>query len=295
MAAIDAVFINLDRAVERRAAIEGQLAKAALPYPVARLDAVDGLQCADCPQGLRPAQYGCWLSHLLAIERSIGSGAHLHVMEDDVLLGPSLERLPGILDAVDEGSGGVWDILFLDATLVEIADMQLMFEWAQLAREKQTVHVHLVPESFSLFGTHSYVVNDRRKREVLAFLQSHLHVGHALDGVLSYAIQTGALRAHLTAPYLTSGLDLGSATSSIAAELDERYQAWLIFRRLCFGELSSEALDALEARLGGIARHIGRAESLLGALMAYRMSRWPRVRFRAEVDRSRVRRPGRAP
>lgn len=294
MAAIDGVFINLDRSVERRAAVEEQLVRAALPYPVARLVAVDGSQRADCPADLRPAQYGCWLSHLQAMERSLGSGAHLHVMEDDALLGSSLADLPGIIDATDAGCGGQWDILFLDATLVELDDMQLMYEWTQLAREQRTVHVHRVPESFSLFGAHSYVVNGRRKREVLSFLQAHLHVGHSIDGILSYGIQTGELRAQLTAPFLTSGLELGLTASSIAPELDERYLAWFIFRRLCFGDLDEAALAALEARLDGILRNTGRAESLLGALMAYRVSRWPRVRFRSVVDRSRIRPPGAA-
>jgi hypothetical protein len=247
------------------------------------LAAIDGSQRAGCPPRLRPAQYGCWLSHLQAIEQSVGSESHLHVLEDDALLGPSLRDLPAFAEIVEAGSNGDWDILYLDATLVEVPDMQVMFEWTQLAREKNTVHIHQVPAEFSVFGTHSYVVNGRRKRFVLEFLQNHLDAGNSIDGILAYGIQHGDLQAHITAPFVTSSHDLGLA-SSVASGTDDAYLAWFLFRRLCFGHLSDGILASLEPGLETLARGTGRAESLLGALMAYRMARWPGVRFRPVVE-----------
>jgi Glycosyltransferase family 25 (LPS biosynthesis protein) len=283
-AGLEGTFINLDRAVERRAAIQRQLDELALPYEIKRLAAIDGSQRAGCPPKLRPAQYGCWLSHLKAIEDSLGSEAHLHVMEDDALLGPRLRELPAFADIVEAGSNGDWDILYLDATLVELPDMQVMFEWTQLAREKNTVHLRPVPAEFSVFGAHSYVINGRRKRYVLEFLQNYLDAGNAIDGILAYGIQHGDLQAHITAPFVTSSLDLGLTGSSIARGSDDAFLAWFLFRRLCFGDLSDKILAALEPELETLARGTGRAESLLGALMAYRMARWPGVRFRPVVE-----------
>jgi hypothetical protein len=130
---IDGLYINLERSPERRAAMEQQLREARLPYPVRRFPALDGATLRDCPPGLRAPQWGCFQSHLAALEASLSSEAPLHVMEDDALLGPELAGLPGILETLEAGSGGDWDLLFLDATLIELPDMQLMYEWTELA------------------------------------------------------------------------------------------------------------------------------------------------------------------
>src|SRR4051812_30803033 len=104
----------MDRSVERRQALELQLDQLELPYPVHRFTAIDGLQRTDCPSSMSAGQYGCWLSHLAALRQFGADGQHVHVMEDDALLSTALPILHDILNAVDAGSGGEWDLLFLD-------------------------------------------------------------------------------------------------------------------------------------------------------------------------------------
>jgi hypothetical protein len=280
---IDGLYINLERSPERRAAMEQQLREARLPYPVRRFPALEGATLRDCPPGLRAPQWGCFQSHLAALEASLSSEAPLHVMEDDALLGPELAGLPGILETLEAGSGGDWDLLFLDATLIELPDMQLMYEWTELAREKGTVHVRGVPRGFCLYGLHSYVVNGRRKGRVHAFLRQYSRAGRAIDGVTAHGIQSGALKASVTAPFLTSGSDLG-LTNRTLGERDDSFLAWFLFRRLCFGRLDGPALAALERDLERLLPAIDRAERLLGALMAYRVARWPRQRFPPGIE-----------
>jgi hypothetical protein len=94
---ISGVYINLDRAVERRSVIEQQLAALDLPYPMRRLPATDGLERKERPAKLTPSRYGCWLSHLSAIESSIEDDDHLYVLEDDAL---STFTLYGLLSYV---------------------------------------------------------------------------------------------------------------------------------------------------------------------------------------------------
>lgn len=280
---IEGVYINLDRSTERRSSMESQLSEIDSGYPVHRLPAVDGGKRSDCPAGLRPAQYGCWLSHLQALQQFAAAGEHLHVMEDDALLSSALPALPGVIEALEAGSGGNWDLLYLDATLVELPDMYQMFEWVQASREKATVQVHRVPPEFTVYGTHSYVVNSRRKRLVHDFLERHLATQKPIDNVMAYGIQGGHLQAYLTTPFLTSGSDQ-SLVRTVGDRGDDRFVAWLLFRRLCFWDLADEELSLLEAKLPALMRATGRHAAVLGSLLAYRTARWPNRHFPPGIE-----------
>jgi Glycosyltransferase family 25 (LPS biosynthesis protein) len=280
---VEGVYINLDRAAERRAAMEKQLSEIGLPYPVARFAGIDGSRQAGCPEGLLPGQYGCWLSHLRTIERSLPSDRHLHVIEDDALLGRKLADLPETLAALDLRSS--WDILYLDATLVELPDMYRMFDWVQQARPKGLVHLHAVPSEFTVYGTHSYVVNCSRKKQVHDFLRSYLDAGVPIDDVLASGIRKGELEAYLTAPFLTSGDDRG-LVSTVGYAGDASFLAWLLFRRLCFSDLGEEAAAGLAARVADLAPELPSAEASFGALCAHRVAKWPNTRFTPRAERS---------
>lgn len=271
MRSVEGVYINLDRDSGRRAAIEAQLARLALPYAVQRLAGVDGAKAAGRPQALRPGQFGCWLSHLAALERSLGSGAHLHVVEDDALISPKLAALPELLGALASAD---WDLLYLDATLVEIADMYRMFDWVRESREKGVVQVCKVPAHFTVYGTHSYVVNGERKARVREYLAARLDSGYPIDNVLAQGIRQGELKAFLSAPFLITGSDAG-LESSVGYEGDHGFLAWLLFRRLCFFDLDERALEELSTRAAQLVRGLPPAEALFGALCGYRVAAWP--------------------
>jgi GR25 family glycosyltransferase involved in LPS biosynthesis len=273
-------YINLDRSVERRRAFEAQIAACGLPYPVERFPAIDGQARGGCPAGLAAAEYGVWLSHIEILRRSVDGAHHLHVMEDDVQLSDRLPLLSHFIANLDATTQGAWDLLYLDATLVEIADMYQMFEWTQLARGKDTVYVCAMPSAFTVYGAMSYVVNARAKRRVLDFLERQLPAGQAFDSVLAYGIQSAELRAFVTAPFVTSSSELQLA-GTVQEYDDEKLLAFHLFRKLCFGGLSDRALDEVELALSPIRARTGRAAALLGALMAYRMDRWPGQRFYA--------------
>jgi hypothetical protein len=279
---VEGVFINLDRAAKRRAAMEKQLAELRLPYPVGRFAGIDGSLQAGCPEGLRPGQYGCWLSHLEALERSLRSERHVHIVEDDALLSRKLAVLPDLLEALDLGSS--WDILYLDATLVELEDMYRMFDWVQQARAKGTPHLHGIPGEFTVYGTHSYVVNSGRKAHVHDYLRSHLQAGVPIDNVFARGIQKGELKAFLTAPFLTSGDD-ESLVSTVGYEGEGGFLAWLLFRRLCFFDLGEAAAAGLAARVADLTRTLARPEANFGALCAHRVARWPNTRFTPHLGR----------
>jgi GR25 family glycosyltransferase involved in LPS biosynthesis len=282
--AIEGVFINLDRAAERRAAMERQLSEARPPYPIERFAAIDGSLQPGCPRNLRPGQYGCWLSHLAALERSIANGRHLHVMEDDALLSRKLAVVPEALGALASDPGASWDILYLDATLVELADMYQMFDWVQEARPQGMVNLHRIPAEFSVYGALSYIVNSSRKKYVHDYLRSYLHAGAPLDNVFAAGIRDGRLKAYLTAPFLTSGSD-ASMVSTLGYEDGHGFLAWFLFRRLCFFDLSEEAADGLNARIAELTQDLTREQAIFGALCGHRVAKWPNSRFAPRVER----------
>jgi hypothetical protein len=270
---IEGVFLNMERSVERRRALEAQLDAIDLPYPVHRFPAIDGRQRPECPAGLSPGQYGCWLSHLQALRQIGPGGEHVHVMEDDALLSSALPAMHDLLGAVEAGSSGDWDILYLDATLVEVADMIRVFEWTQAARVKGTVHIHRLPRESTVYGAHAYVINGRSKARVIEFLASQLALPIPYDNGLANGIQQGSLRAYITTPFVSSGSEEG-LIRTIGDGNDEKFLAWLLFRRLCFWDLPDEEVDALAGRLRGL-QGVGSHEAILGQLIAFRTTRWP--------------------
>jgi hypothetical protein len=275
---ISGVYINLDRAVERRAAMEQQLAALDLPYPVRRLPAIDGSERKERPATLSSSQYGCWLSHLRAIESSVEDDDHLYVLEDDALLSEALADLPSIVEAVDSSSKGEWDLLYLDATVVEVEDMCSMFEWTENARRDQQLGFVRVPSKFTLYGLLSYVVNSRRKRSVSRFLREHLERGKPIDSITAHGIHQGALKAYVTVPLLTCGSEL-ARSSQIEAGDDGRNLAWLLFRRLCFIQRDPESLRRLSAAVGRLTGGFAEPEKLLGLLVSNRVVSFPNARF----------------
>jgi hypothetical protein len=280
---IEGVFINLERSPERRAQMERQIADIELPYPVRRLAAVDGQQQGARPSQLSAGQYGCWLSHLKALEQSVGHDHHLHIMEDDALISTALPILPDVVHALDSGSAGEWDILYLDATLLEALDMCHVFGWAKTARDDGTVRVRAVPKEFTVYGTHSYVINSTRKAFVLDFLKRHMTQGRPIDNVTAYGIQSGQLRAFMTTPFITSASELGLART-VGESADDRFLAWQVYRRLCFYDLDESQLAALAAKSARLMAAVTQQDRLLGELCAYRMARWPLERFPPGVE-----------
>jgi hypothetical protein len=275
---ISGVYINLDRATERRKALELQIESLELPFELRRLAAVDGATRKERPPKLTAAQYGVWLSHLAAIESSLASPDHLYVLEDDALLSEALVQLPDLVDAVERASGGDWDLLYLDATVVEVEDMCSLFEWTERARRDGQIGFVRVPGKFTLYGLLSYVVNAERKKSVLRFLQESAGRGKPIDSITAHGVNTGALKAYVTVPLLTSGSDLARA-SQVDVRDDGRNLAWMLFRRLCFVGRDDPALPDLAAEVHKLTQELEQPQKLLGLLVANRIVAFPNTRF----------------
>jgi len=274
---IEGVYINLDRSTERRGEMERQFGRFAPGYPVRRLKAVDGNELKAFPPQLRPAQYAVWLSHLEALAASPGADCHVHIMEDDVEFSSAVGILPDLIASLDAGSGGNWDILYLDATLIEPGDMCRVYGWTRSAREDGRVRICPLTPEFTVYGLHSYIVNGARKAKLRDYLNRHLASGKPLDNATAHGIQSGQLQCFVTTPYVTTASETSLARTW--GEMEDRFVAWHVFRRLCFYDLDPAQLADLQQKNARLAGALSDEDRVLGELCAYRMARWPTGQF----------------
>ena len=107
-------YINLDRSVERRAAFEARLGDLGVLDRYPRFAAIDGAAAQPgCP--LKPGEAGCFLSHYELLRQHVGDGRHVHVLEDDAVLGP--QSVPLIDEIVAGYAMDQYDILYTDVSI----------------------------------------------------------------------------------------------------------------------------------------------------------------------------------
>ena len=196
-----AFLINLDTATDRRAFMEKALASTS--FLVTRISAVDGRTLPQPLEGYdealyhrrhgrttKPGEIGCYLSHVKAWRAFLESGDdHGLIVEDDLVLGPDLERV--VLRALEHAEH--WNLLRLSglgtgnpASVIPLDDQYSLC--VNLARLK---------------GTGAYVV-DRRGAEALVagMLPMWLPFDHALDREWAHG-----LKALSVAPWPCSQTD----------------------------------------------------------------------------------------
>ena len=211
-------YINLDRSADRRRAIESQLQDLGLHGRYARFPAVDGRALGSNAYQRKPGEIGCYLSHLGALEAGRHHDTHLHVVEDDVLLGRSLERC---LEAIiDQGLLADYDLVYTN-TLVPfkpalVREYLRVHERAPRDAAGRPIGCELFDLRGKMYATHSsYLVNKHSVEKIVAHLRLHAAAGMPMpvDIHLKNLVNEGALRAACTVPFLT-GIRLDDTLST---------------------------------------------------------------------------------
>jgi len=117
------LYINLDRSIERRRAMEDQLRRFNLADRYERCSAIDAREFASHGQ-IQPGEATCFHSHYQALMRGANRGSAIHILEDDVLLSQYLGEAARTI--VTSNLFGRFDIIFTD-TFVHTDVMQLAF------------------------------------------------------------------------------------------------------------------------------------------------------------------------
>jgi GR25 family glycosyltransferase involved in LPS biosynthesis len=210
-------YINLDCSIDRRTAMEAQLARLGLTDQYRRFSAADGRLCRSAVASLTSGELGCFISHYELLCRNLDSAAHLHVLEDDVVLASCtprlLEQITGS-PTIDE-----YDLLFTDMAL------PVDFKFYREARLRFDRQVHRATDGtvtgieFSFFPyiscASSYLVNRRSIRVICDILGHELERGpnDPIDILIRNKVAEGRLRAKSLFPFITSVVPDGFAST----------------------------------------------------------------------------------
>jgi GR25 family glycosyltransferase involved in LPS biosynthesis len=250
---VSGYWINLDRAIERRQAMEKQLQVVGLGH-YQRFPGVDGsLQYAGLP---RPGVMGCWFSHLGALRQGATTGNVVHVLEDDTWLGDRSQEV--FFPLINSGVLRQFDIVFTDVLFDYLTSQRCFrafYGAALVPAGELPPRVNLVNLQEILFScTNSYFIHPQNMAKVLELIELefrslNLQNPEPIDMVIRRLVLSGTLTAAVTCPFLTS-IDLSlMAKSDIndpdAADLQKTLLLHSIHRQAFFYGADDRALTTL--------------------------------------------------
>ncbi len=250
---VSGFWINLDRAIERRQAIEKRLQDAGMGH-YQRVAGVDGaVVYAGLP---RPGVMGCWQGHLAALRLGAVTGEVVHVLEDDTVLGVGAQH---VLDPLVGVSGlSRYDLVLTDVLLDYLTCQKYFRAFYEAAR---VVARHQVPEKVALVDLrgvmfsclNSYFIHPQRIGRVLEVLERefrslNMQNPEPIDMVVRRLVLSGEMTAAVTCPFLTS-VDLAlmvdsSINDSANANLQKTLLLHNIHRQAFFYGADDQALIA---------------------------------------------------
>lgn len=225
------VFINLDAATARRAAVEAAFAAAApAGWRLERFAAIGGPEAAALPGKLRPAQKGCFASHRAALAEHLEDEAPLLILEDDALVSA---RTFAVAEEM-LGRNHDWDALFTDLALVDPALM------VRLAKQRDDMvargaHIAVDLRQRAFGGSTAYLVRGSAKRKLHVALSRAQSLDRPYDLFLRELCNAGAVSLGMCFPFVTRLAP--SADSSQIADGPALFDRTLnAFRRLMAAE-----------------------------------------------------------
>jgi GR25 family glycosyltransferase involved in LPS biosynthesis len=193
-------FINLDRSVKRRRAIEAELSKVGLVKQYKRFPAIDGRTLNMRRFAVGRGEAGCFLSHIGALEAGRKTGQHFHVLEDDAVL---CRGFASHLKAITDGPINDFDIVLTD---------MLVPPEPRFFEELLTLYEHyLAHGAFNmLMGSYwaclsSYVVNSKAAGKLIQLLRQEAEGGMSLpvDLCVGRLVSSGAVTAGCLFPFVS--------------------------------------------------------------------------------------------
>lgn len=252
-------YINLDRAIERRAALEANFARCGRQgWELKRFSAIaeTTVEKDQLPGKRSWREKACFLSHCKVIEQQPDNGRSFMVVEDDVQFGmASLEIIEGVLA---ENNNAQWDILFTDISVQSIDTMVMLAGSRRHLMEKRLV-VPIDLATILFVGSTAYLVNGTSKSKLLTYLAEGIPVDTEYDIYLYRGIATGKLKAAVLFPFITTLSEHSAKTQIQPANTKTANMARDTFRRMMWLESSAESYNAdlamIEKRLRSTPYH----------------------------------------
>jgi hypothetical protein len=204
-------YINLDRNPERRAGIEGELARNGLEG-YTRFAAANGNALNFPNPQLKVGEIGCFTSHYRLLDANRHRSEPLHVIEDDIVLSAQLQQV--LNWAIDSGQLAKFDILYTDVAVPLLNDACHAYKNFYDAAVRRDASGQIESVAFSaidmrelIFGsTCSFLVNPRSIAKLADLFAQELQTGAALpiDLFIRKLCQGGSINVGCLFPFVTS-------------------------------------------------------------------------------------------
>ena len=274
MSAFRGFFINLDRNQARSASMTQHLADVGMAARYQRVPAVDGRTLgAEYVTQLDRGNLGLWLTLERLLSANKSSDAHLHLLEDDVLLPKDAEAcFAKLLAGVDKGAPD-WDLIFTDVVLnLDFRIFQLIAKFRESFLQKG--ELRCFPLNGVTFAcTPSIFINRKSIDKYDRLLEGRWTEGLPIDIFLRTLIDRGSLNAYLTLPFATS-LSQNTSESDIRGGLDLSRKVMNLYRASLFKDADLDYLAKELRRLTATAKVSNLAECYLEAAKFALSDRW---------------------
>jgi GR25 family glycosyltransferase involved in LPS biosynthesis len=253
-------YINLDRDAERRREVERQLAAWNLQPFYHRHPGSPGNALNLRAPALKPGAVGCFTSHYLLLQSLKHASTHVHVVEDDVLFGPTTGMV--IESLARNGDLDKWDMVYTDVWVPP--DLQYIRELSALYRQCAALNPEGTLKKLERFAmldlkgrvfasTVSYVVSRRSLAKVAAILAEAVQgeLPMPIDLYYRRQIHQGRISAACIFPFVTSVNIRHNLSSNITDTADRNLQrsilATTMLRNLFFLHCEPQQLLKLGA------------------------------------------------
>jgi GR25 family glycosyltransferase involved in LPS biosynthesis len=219
------VFINLDRATERKKTLERQFNTLRLADRYRRFAAIDGATLVR-PSRLSPGAIGVFASHLAVLEQAAKEALPTHVIEDDVILGPAFDAATLSLRGLLRDRDILFTEIQLPLNLQGLKVLKQQYDAATVDSDPMAIArrlnaLDLARVSFA--GATSYFVSPKGAARLAVLLRSEWESGPTLevDLVIRREVHKGRIRAGCLFPFVTT-IALDSVFNSTINGLGER-------------------------------------------------------------------------
>ncbi len=207
---MEAFYINLDAATQRRQAMESSFRLAAQPgwalhrFPATAIAspayAGPRLRHVGSERRLSLGEEGCYLSHRSVIERQAPTGEPFMVLEDDAVFSPlSISLIDGFMNSEQAHE---WDLIFTDVIIPDANGMLNLFRLRQSLRPGQVEVLDLAVRGFA--GTSAYIVTPRGAATLAEQLNDPARECVPFDMAVRRLIYDKVLRACVLFPFPTT-------------------------------------------------------------------------------------------
>ena len=188
--------------------MEAQLARLEPAARYRRFSAVDGNAFGVTSGTLTDSELGCFYSHYLLLQMHLDGAAHLHIIEDDIVMA---KRAPFLLEQVVlSGMLDDLDLLFIESAVPMSLDFCRDGRGEYQRRIQRAADGTVTNVRFGhipyVAGTTSYLVNRRSVRLICDILSQELDRGatRPIDILFRETAAEGKLRVRCLFPFVTS-------------------------------------------------------------------------------------------